>query len=265
MLRPADCVTNRRRFVRARCPNKFVGDLVKQRRWNTADFLHHLRSVAREMAFQFLEDALRISQSEIPLRKAEVFAFIEPALHRVIAFAFVPAGEKAIRFVFRVLIIVAQDAGSICIVDDVLTEEQLVLDDVSDESAKERDIAAGTDWDPDIGQRAGARETWIDMNDRGALLLRFHDPAKTDRVRFGHRRTFDQNAICLRQILLRGCSSAPAEGGAQTGHRAAVSYPRLVGYAHQSQAESEQFLDEVIFFVIEGGAAEMTNSGCVID
>ena len=131
------------------------------------------------MAFQFLEDALWISQSEIPLRKAEAFAFIEPALHRVIAFAFVPAGEKAIRFVFRVLIIVAQDAGSICIVDDVLTEEQLVLDDMSDESAKERDIAAGTDWDPDIGQRAGAREPWIDMNDRRAAAPLLSSPSES--------------------------------------------------------------------------------------
>src|SRR5436190_21146689 len=100
MLRPADCVTNRRRFVWSRCANKCVGDLVKQRGWKTADFLHHLRSVAREMAFQFLEDALWSSQSEIRLRKAEAFACIEPAVHRVIAFAFVPAGEKAIRFVF---------------------------------------------------------------------------------------------------------------------------------------------------------------------
>src|SRR5438067_10215502 len=182
MLRPADCVTNRRRFVRTRCPNKFVGDLVKQRRWNTADFLHHLWSVAREMAFQFLEDALWISQSEIPLRKAEVFAFIEPALHRVIAFAFVPAGEKAIRFVFRVLIIVAQDAGSICKVDDVLTEEQLVIDDMSDESAKERDIAAGTHWDADTGQRAGARASWIDVNNRRAAVRGRHDRPTANRM-----------------------------------------------------------------------------------
>ena len=160
-------------------------------------------------------------------------------MHRVIAFAFVPAGEKAIRFVFRVLIIVAQDAGSICVIDDVLTEEQLVLDDMSDQAAKERDIAAGTDWDPDIGQRAGAREPWIDVNNRRAALLCFHHPAKADRMRFGHRGTFDQNAICIRQILLRGRSSAPAKGGAQTGHRAAMSYAGLVGHTDHAQASGE--------------------------
>src|SRR5947208_13140629 len=66
-------------------------------------------------------------------------------------------------------------------------------------------------------------------------------------------------------MLLRGRSSAPAEGGAQAGHRAAMSYPRLVGYAYHPQAESEKFSDEIILFVVEGGASEMADRGCVID
>src|SRR5437868_13853585 len=82
---------------------------------------------------------------------------------------------------------------------------------------------------------------------------------------FGHRRAVDQNAIGVSEILLRSRSSAPAEGGAQTGHRATMSYPRLVGYADHPQAESEKFSDEKIFFVIECGTAEMTNRGRVID
>src|SRR6266550_7025367 len=129
--------------------------------------------------------------------------------------------------------------------NDVLAKVQLVLNQVIDESAEKDNVCAGADRHPNVGQRACARETWIDMDDRSALLLRFHHPAKTDRVRFGHRGTFDQNAICVSEILLRGCSSAPAKGGAQTGHRAAMSYPRLVGYADHPQAESEQFSDEI--------------------
>jgi hypothetical protein len=39
--------------------------------------------------------------------------------------------------------------------------------------------------------------------------------------------------------LLRGRSSAPAEGGAQTGHRAAMSYPSLVGHTDHAQASGE--------------------------
>src|SRR5205085_11793390 len=103
------------------------------------------------------------------------------------------------------------------------------------------------------------------MDDGRAALLRLHHPSKSDRMRFGHRRAFDQDAIGVGQILLRGRSSAPAEGGAQTGHRAAMSYPRLVGYADHPQAESEKFSDKIVFFDIERGAAEMTNRGGVIE
>src|SRR5258708_14175095 len=44
-----------------------------------------------------------------------------------------------------------------------------------------------------------------------------------------------------------------------------MSYPGLVGYAHHSQAESEKLFDEIIFFVIERRAAEMTDRSRVID
>src|SRR5438046_274900 len=75
----------------------------------------------------------------------------------------------------------------------------------------------------------------------------------------------DQNAIGVSEILLRGRSSAPAERSAQTGHRAAMSYPRLVGHTDHAQASGEKFLNEIIFFVIKRGAAEMTDRSGVID
>src|SRR4029077_1546667 len=142
--------------------------------------------------------------------------------------------------------------------DDVLAKVQLVLNQVIDESAEKNNVCAGADRYPNVGQRARAREARIDMDDRGALLLRFHHPAKTDRVRFGHRGTFDQNAICIRQVLLRGGSSAPAEGGAQTGHRAAMSYPGLVGHTDHAQASGKKLFNEIIFLVIQCRAPEMT-------
>src|SRR6266566_2701906 len=67
------------------------------------------------------------------------------------------------------------------------------------------------------------------------------------------------------EILLRGRSSAPAEGGAQTGHRAAMSYAGLVGHTDHAQASGEKLFDEIIFFVIQRRAAEMTYRRCVID
>src|SRR5439155_12942907 len=103
------------------------------------------------------------------------------------------------------------------------------------------------------------------MDDGRAALLRLHHPSKSDRMRFGHRRAFDQNAIRVGEILLRGRSSAPAKGGAQTGHRAAMSYPRLVGHTDHPQASGKKFLYEIIFFVIQRSAAEMADRGGVID
>jgi hypothetical protein len=44
-----------------------------------------------------------------------------------------------------------------------------------------------------------------------------------------------------------------------------MSYPGLVGYAHHPQAGSEEFSDEIIFFVVERGATEMTDRCGVID
>src|SRR5205085_6983450 len=109
------------------------------------------------------------------------------------------------------------------------------------------------------------RKSWIDMDDGRAALFRFHHPAKSDRMRFSHRGAFDQNAIRVGEILLRSRSSAPAKGGAQTGHRAAMSYPRLVGHTDHAQASGKKFFYEIIFFVIERGAAEMTDRRGVIN
>src|SRR5260370_27964594 len=103
------------------------------------------------------------------------------------------------------------------------------------------------------------------MNNGRAALFCFHDPAETYRVCFGHGRALDQNAIGVSEILLRSRSSAPAKGGAQTGHSAAMSYPALVGHTDHAQASGEQFFDEIIFFVVERGPAQMTHPCRVIN
>ena len=73
----------------------------------------------------------------------------------------------------------------------VIAKEKIVLDNVPDEAAEKCDVAAGADRHPDIGQRARARKSWIDMDDGRAALLRFHHPAEADRMRLRHRRAFD--------------------------------------------------------------------------
>src|SRR5207245_1962834 len=156
------------------------------------NFLHHFGRVTSKMAAQRLENAAWMLQSQIALWKTEGRrAFVEPALFVVNALLFIPAGEKAGRSFVGVAKIFAQNAGRIREVHHVIAEEKIVLDNVPDEAAEKRDVAPGAHRHPDIGQRAGTRKSWIDVNDGRAALLCLHDPAKTDRVRFGHGRAFD--------------------------------------------------------------------------
>src|SRR6266542_3824755 len=160
MLRPTDGITDRRGFIRTGCCSERVCD--------------------------FLENALLILESEIPFGIAQSFALVFPAFRLVGAPVFVPAGEITVSVIFRVAVFIAQDAGRICVVNDVIPEEEFVLDDMMDNSAKKRDVAAGADWCPDIGQCARARKSWIDMDYGRAALFSLHYPSETDRMRLGH-------------------------------------------------------------------------------
>jgi hypothetical protein len=84
-------------------------------------------------------------------------------------------------------------------------------------------------------------------------------------MRFRHGRALDQYAIGIGEIFLGGGRASASERGAQTGHRAAVSYPGLIGNAHHSQPAGEQFFDEIIFLVIEGRAAKMRDAFHMVD
>src|ERR1700682_3392454 len=192
MLRPAECITNCRALIRTGSSDERVRNFVEKCGGNAADFLDHFGRVASKMAAQGLENGARMLQGRIALRKAEAgLAFVEPALLVVGALLLVPAGEKAGLSFFGVAKIFAQNAGRVGEVHDVIAEKKIVLDNVPDEPAEKRDVAAGADRHPDIGQRARARKSWIDMHDGRAPLLCFYDPAEADRVSFGHGRAFD--------------------------------------------------------------------------
>src|SRR5439155_6093902 len=187
MLRPTERITNRRTLVGTRSGDQCVCNFMKKARRNAADFLYHLRCVTSKVATQRLENAPGMLQRQIALGETKAaIAIVEPSLSVVTALLPAPAGEKAGRAFFRVAKIFAQNAGGIGEVHDVIAEEKIVLDNVSDEPTKKRNVAAGADRHPDVGQRAGTRKSWIDMNDGRAALLCFHDPAEADRMAFGH-------------------------------------------------------------------------------
>src|SRR5437588_10580876 len=102
-------------------------------------------------------------QGQIALGKTEVgFAFILPSILRVGAFLFVPAGEKAGRAFIGVAKILAQNAGSVCEVDNVFTKEKIVLDQVPNDSTETCDVANGVHRHPAIRVCAGERASVTD-------------------------------------------------------------------------------------------------------
>src|SRR6478736_4667405 len=80
MLSPPNCVANRRGPLGSGRGRERMRDFVKKIWWNPADFLHHLRCVARKMPLQFLKHALRVLQCEIALRATQIAASVKPTV-----------------------------------------------------------------------------------------------------------------------------------------------------------------------------------------
>ena len=99
------------------------------------------------------------------------------------------------------------------------------------------------------------------MNHLRALFLRVDHPLEADRMVFRHIRTHDQDRVGVEQIVWRGGGAASPEACAQTGHGRTMSYPGLVADAHHAESSREQFLNEVVFFIIERGAAQVADRG----
>ena len=133
----------------------------------------------------------------------------------------------------------------------VFLEVLVALENVSNDPAEKGDVGAGTNLDEQIGDGGGAGEARIDMDQHGPPVLGGDRPVKTDRVRFGHVRAHDQNAVAVHEIarVIRG--GAETERSAQTGHGRTVSEPGLILDRDNSQAGREQLLVEVVFLVIE--------------
>lgn len=72
------------------------------------------------------------------------------------------------------------------------------------------------------------------MDDLRAFFTSFDDPLKSNGMVLGHGRTHDENRVGITEILLRGGRAATSEGGAQTGHGRAMSYPGLIADAHHA-------------------------------
>src|SRR5439155_13710065 len=101
------------------------------------------------------------------------------------------------------------------------------------------------------------------MDDLRALLPGFDHEAEPDRVRLGHVGAHNEHAVAMLEVLLEGGGGSASEGGAQTGHRSAVSYAGLVLDSHDPQVV-EQLLDEVVLLVVQRGPAQVGHGEGVV-
>src|SRR5262249_45024636 len=167
----------------------------------------------------------------------------------------VPPGEEPV-VLLRVGELVADDHAGVRVRVHVLVEPALVLDDVVDDAAEKRDVAARAD--PDVPRRRSTRpcEPRVDVDHVGAALPGLHHPLEPHRVVLGHVRAHDRDAVGVRKILLELRGAASSERGAQTGHRGAVSYTGLVLDLNDAEP-GEELLDQVVLLVVERRAAEV--------
>src|SRR5579871_2719954 len=171
---------------------------------------------------------------------ADVDAFVHPRGSIVGFFFGVPAGEETFEF-FGVFELFGDDYGRVGEMDAVLAEDEVVGQDVVDEAAEENDVGAGADRHPHVGDRGGAAEARVNMNDRSALLFGFDDPLKANGMVLGHVGTHDENDVGVGEIFGRAGGTAAAECCAQTGHGGAMSYSGLVADTDHAQAGGEKF------------------------
>src|SRR5215510_4328961 len=179
------------------------------------------------------------------------------------------AGKGSVQ-IFRVLEVLPEEGRRVRVVHDKCFEERvrvplLAVDHVIDDTAQKGNIRTGADRRVDIGDRAGAGETRVDMNNLGAVLdFGLHRPPEGDGVVLRHVGTHDHDTVgVVHASGVKGCRAA-AKSCPQTGDARAVSYPRLVLYGYNPETAHE-FLVDLVELDFVDGAAEGENGGRHID
>ena len=259
VLGPAHGVAERGRLVATRVLHNRLGDVREVFLAHATNLLHNLGGVALEVALEDLEDGTRVLQGFVANGEVLLLVhFVLPARRVVRASLGIEAREEAIE-ILGILIVLTDERRSVRVVLHVLLEEQVVLEDVVDESTEQNDVAACAGRNVLIGKRRGAREARVDVDHTCAAKLRFNNPLESDRVTLGHVGALDDDAVRIREVLHRLRGSAAPKRGSQTGNRGAVSYAGLVLDLNSTRG-GKQLLDEVVFLVIDGRATERSDT-----
>src|SRR5215216_8018320 len=180
-------------------------------------------------------------------------SLVAPLAHVVGLLILVPADEEA--HLVHVLVVLVYEGVGVGVVDHVLLEVLLVLYDVVYEAPEERYIRPRPDRRVDVAHRTRAGEAQVHVDQRRPLLAGDHGVPEAHRVGLGHVRTLDNNAVGVLQVHQVGGGATPTVRDAQTGHRGAVSYARLIGDPGKPH-RVEKLGDEVVLLVIDGSPAD---------
>ncbi len=177
------------------------------------------------MLLEKLKDAAWVFQRRVAFRVTVRISLVVPGLSVVLVGGFVESGEETI-FEEK---LVTDDEGGIGVSPHVVVMEEIVLQDMFNETSEERDIRAWPNLEMMIGDCRGSRESRINGDDGGATCFPgFKCPLKSARVVFRRVGTHDQDDIGILDVFPVVGHCTAAEGGGQTGHRGTVSYASLM-------------------------------------
>src|SRR5262245_17881017 len=130
-----------------------------------------------------------------------------------------------------------------------------MLESIVDHAADEGDIGARAQLGEYVGDRAGAIEARVDVQDIGAALLGARKPIHRDGMILRRVSTHDQDDIGVQHVDPMVGHRPSAEGGRQTDDRGAVSEPGLVFEIHQAEGPHE-FCEEISLFIVQRRTAQ---------
>jgi len=111
-----------------------------------------------------------------------------------------------------------------------------------------------------IGDRAGAGEAGVDVDQLRAVSLAFNGPAERHRMALRHVRAHDDEAIGVLEIARIQGRRAATEPCPQTGDARAVSYPGLI-FDGDDPEPTPELLAYVVELVVERRATEREHRG----
>ena len=186
-----------------------------------------------------------------------------PGLLVVLALLRVVAGKDTVQVAGHLEVLVHQEGG-VGVEADVVAVVEVVFENVVDHPAEKGDVRAGPDGSVDVRHRGGPGEAGVDADQRGTLLLGLGDPLEGDGVVLGSVAAVDHDDIRVLDVDPVVRHRASSKRLCQSRYGGAVSYSSLMLDIDEPQA-SHPFLQDVTLFIVEGGAADVSDSVASVD